>query len=230
MRYSHVADPASAAPSVSLSHAYLERLSAACERRQFTGTQASEKLRAAVGWTTLSQRDAMTVFELNHKVVSYRAWPTEVTLRWKGEGFTYWPSLGFDLVDGRQAIVDVVRREDEATPERAAFDDLLRRALAELGMGLSVVGERLLRNDRSLPNARAITREAGWPVDAAAQFSCVRRFAAFGRPMSLGSLGQESRELRATACVLAMRRVLAIDLRAPSVDHCAIRLGMEGAA
>ena len=201
--------------------------------RQLRGQLCSVKMNRHVGWTSASQRDAMTLLELQHSVVAYEAWPLPVEMAVEGERFAYHPSLGLSLRNGRGAVLDIVRAEDGGTPERAAFDVLLARALAISGLRLIVMDEDAVRKDGRLPNAREVMRAVGCPVDARSEFACVRFLGNRKGPVTLGELrrtGPHGPGLRSTACVLAMRRVVAIDLSAPSPDECAVSLPAREAA
>lgn len=194
---------------------------------------ASEKMRGPVAWTAASQRDAMTLLELHHDVVAYEAWPLAVSITVDGEEAEYHPSIGMTLADGGKVVIDLVRPDEEGTDARRALDILLADALRSLGIQLIIMSERALRTDPRLVNARTILRSSGWPVSPEAEFGCVRLLADRGLPMTLGELlmtGAQGPELSGTACVLAMRRVLAIDLHAQAANDCSVRLPRREAA
>ena len=227
--------PGDAAQDIRLSSAasFAARAAEGRRFRQLRGRLCSAKMDRHVGWTSTSQRDAMTLLELQHNVRAYEAWPLQVEVAVDGERFAYHPSLGLRLRKGRRAVLDIVPSEDGGTPERAAFDVLLARALALSGLTLIVMGEDAVRKDSRLPNAREVMRAVGCPVDAGSEFACVRFLAGRDGPVTLGELhgiGPNGPKLRSTACVLAMRRVVAIDLNAPSPDECPVSLPAREAA
>jgi hypothetical protein len=203
---------------------HVARLAEQRRFRQARGMFPSEKMRSPVSWTTLYQRDAMMLLELQHGVVDYEAWPVCVHLRVGAELFEYHPSLGLTMEDGRKTALDMFSERDCTLSERSTFEAVLRPALAEQGYGLIRVGEQGIRQDRCLTNAREVIRSAGWPVGEGARFGCVRRLAQSGGSATLGTLAAEDLKLSGTARVLAMRRVLAIDLRSPSLADCVVRL------
>ncbi len=226
MRYSALDDSVSVSQCAQA--AYFARLSETSAFRQPRGMLASEKLRGAALWTTAAQRDAMTLFELHHNVVSYEAWPLEVMVQASQDEFPYHPSVGLTLSSGRRVALDIVRKEDEGTELRTEFDHALEEALGLAGYGLITLWESNLRHDVCLKNARDVMRAKGPAVDAKAEFGCVRHLADLGTSVMLAELKAKCAELARTACVLAMRRVLSIDLRAPSMNECSVRLPAQG--
>lgn len=205
---------------------FVERLVQARQFRQPRGTLPSEKMRGAAAWTTTSQRDAMILLETRHEVAAYRAWPDPVTVMVGSRQFDYYPSLGFTLSNGHKFALDLVRPEDENTCPRQLFDLLLRQALSSLGVHLLCQSERALRHDHRLPSARAVLRAAGWPVSPADEFACLNILAGRGAPVTVGELraGPRGHELAGIACVLSMRRVLALNICPSGLNACSVRL------
>ncbi len=184
----------------------------------------SEKMQAPALWTTGAQRDAMTLFEVHHAVRSYRAWPPDAVVQLSNDRAYHLP-LGITLVDGRQAAVDIVRQGEERTAARRALDRLLPEVLKERGIGFVLLTEGQLFGDRRLPHAREVLRAAGWPVASEQEFTCVGLLRELGGAATLSTLretGPSGAALVGTACVLAMRRKLRIDLTATSFDLCTV--------
>ena len=76
-------------------------------------------------------------------------------------------------------------------------------------------------------------RSVGSPVAPGADFAFARMLRERRRPVTLGELrrtGANGPELSDAACVLAMRRVLAIDLRAERPEDCRVSLPVQEAA
>ncbi len=208
-----------------------EALVAANANRQSRGMLPSEKMRGPVLWTFPAQRDAMMLFELHDGVRSYRAWPEHAAVR-LGDGRDYLPALGATLADGRELVLDIVRYCDEFSAPRRRLDETLASELAGRGIAYLPVTERQAEGDPRLPNAREVLRASGWPVGAREQFDCVGAVRDFGRGATLDALrsaGERGPALAAAACVLSMRRVLAIDLRAPVPGGCRVHVPVRSA-
>ena len=124
--------------------------------RQARGMLCSEKMSRPVMWTSAFQRDAMMLLELQHSVCAYEAWPPAIKLDADGERIEYHPSIGITFQNGRRAVIDIVRSDHQGTTERAAFDVLLSTVLAQDDISLVTMGERALRHDPRLANARAV--------------------------------------------------------------------------
>jgi len=211
--------------------AYFTRTAEAQRHRQTRGRLCSEKMAAHMEYTFLVQRDAMILLELRHSVRSYGCWPDPVHVTVGGRTFPYRASVGARLADGAEAIIDIVRTEDAGTPERLAADELLAAAAVASGKKHIVMRDRAVAKDAMLPNARDVMRAVGGPADATAERACLGMLA--DGPMTLGGLraSESARSgLRRAACVLAMRRVLAIDLRAPTPDDCTVAIVSREAA
>ncbi len=209
---------------------HIARLVAFNSYRQRRGMLASEKMRGPVFWTTDAQKNAMILFELHDAVTSYSAWPITVPLVVDGLCYEYRPALGLTMSDGRKVAVVLVRSEDQGTARQLAFDQLLIGVLASVGFGVIFMPEDGIRNDPRLKNARAVMRSSGWAVGPAEQFQCVRLVTQFGGSATIGQLaetGPSGRELSCVACVLAMRRILLIDLRAPDLRACRVGLRVD---
>ncbi len=192
----------------------------------------SQKMRGPASWTFQAQCDAMMLFELHDYVCSYRAWPEHAAVR-LDDGKDYFPALGATLADGREMVIDFIRHGDEASGPRRQLDEAIERALKPMGISYLPMTERQARSDPRLPNARRVLRSSGWPVGRKEEFECVGAVRDLGREATLDTLratGQSGPALAETACVLSMRRVLAIDLRAPSPGACRLHLPARAAA
>lgn len=197
------------------------------------GMLPSEKLGRPAHWTTLAQRDAMTLLELRHIVVDYVAWSTPVELRIGGEAVVYHPSVGGTYAGGKELVIDLVRPAEAGTAAREELNAMLAEGLRARGAAFIAISEDKVSSDPRLPNARAVMRACGWRASPGQQERCVRLIASRGRCVTLGHLAhppEGSAEMRGTACVLAMRRVLAIDLGAPTPDGCSVSLPVREAA
>ena len=210
---------------------YVARAVEARRYRQSRGKLCSAKMGRHMDWTSFPQRDALILLELRHSVRAYTAWPGPVPVPSCDGVAEYHPSIGATLADGNGVLIDLVRPSEAGTPERKAFDALLASAAAGLGLKLVVMREDAVSNDRLLPNAREVMRAVGRAVDPGAEGSCRRMLS--GGAATLGALrrnGPDGQRQRDAACILAMRRLLRIDLDAPDADGCTVSLPAQEAA
>lgn len=202
-------------------------VAAAVERRRFRqrrGIFVSEKMGGLLSWTNAGQCDALTLLEFVHEVAAVETWPEPIVLDLGYSEYAYPASLGLTYGNGRRAILDLVRAEDVATPHGRALHALLTEKLAGEGILFMQHDPRRLRHDPRFPNALAALRSVRAPVDEADEFRFLRMLREHGVPIKLKDLDARGPRLADTACVLAMRRRLSIDLSAPSPGDCAVSL------
>ena len=202
-------------------------VAATVERRRFRqrrGIFVSEKMGGPLNWTNAGQCDALTLLEFVHEVAAVETWPEPILLDMGLSGHAYPASLGLTYGNGRKAILDLVRSEDACTANGKALHALLAEKLAGEGILFMQHDPSGLRHDPRFPNALAALRSVRAPVDEADEFSFLRMLRKHGTPIKLKELDARGGRLADTACVLAMRRSLLIDLSAPSPGECAVSL------
>lgn len=205
-------------------HDILVRLAALREHRQARGMLPSEKMRKPATWTTLKQRDTMMLLELQHDVVAYETWPVAASIRLGRNEIAYHPSLGFKLQDGRTIALELLGERSCSPAEGKALEDLLGQAVREHGYGFVMMRERAVAGDKHLAMAREVVGASGWPVGTKASVETIGKLAGFGGRATVDELTDGEVEARGTVCVLVMRRMLAIDLRAATLGECVVRL------
>ena len=202
-------------------------VSQAVERRRYRqrrGIFVSEKMGGPINWTTAGQCDALTLLEFVHEVTAVETWPEPVLLDIGPSGCAYPASIGLTYANGRRGILDLVRADDGGTPHGKALHASLARTLAADGILFMQHDPRHLRHDPRFPNALAALRSVRAPVDEADEFGFLRMLRKHGAPIKLKELDVRGARLADTACVLAMRRSVLIDLSAPSPGDCAVSL------
>lgn len=206
---------------------YSERLAHRQANRQSRGVYPSEKCPEAHNFTFYAQRDSLRLLELNHGVVAFETWAPAYHLTVGGVEMKFHPPIQVIFASGRRGVIGFSLEDNSSEHRFRNVEEAMERAFAALDVLLLFQSEVLVKNDPYLPTAAKLLRSVRTEVEDRDVLG-IRRFlqARKGRAR-LGDLRDAHKNgshIWNVACVLAMRRVLRLDVRFARPEDCLVSL------
>jgi hypothetical protein len=184
---------------------------------------------ASLPWKNMRELEALSLFELDHRVDAIEMRPERVTVSVGDRVVTRIPT--FRLRSGTSvAVVDVLADARTADPDRLALTGALKTAYAARGIRYEVLRHAAVRAEPRLRNARRVLRGRGYEPHPEAELA-VTFVLSSGGPHSVGSVVASLPDygnVREAVYSLAARRRIAIDLWAHCPEDMTVRLAPRG--
>ncbi|MEJ1979044.1 MAG: hypothetical protein WDN49_25885 [Acetobacteraceae bacterium] len=184
---------------------------------------------ASLPWQNMRELEALSLFELDHRVDAIEMRPERVTVSVGDQAVTRIPA--FRLRSGTSvAVIDVLPDTRVADPERGALTGALKRAYAMRGIKYEVLRHADVRAEPRLRNARRVLRGRRYEPELETELAVISVLS-FGSGHSVGSVVAavpNHVNVREVVYSLAARHRVAIDLWAHRPEDMAVRLAPSG--
>lgn len=196
--------------------------------RTFSGSFTSIIQGASLPWHDRRELEALSLFELDHRVESIEMRPERVTLIIDGCPRSHIPAFRLRFGD-RSVAIDVLGDAATRDPSRQALTDVLTVVYAARGMRYTSIPHAAVRAQPRLRNSRLVLRARNYEPGLGTEMAIL---SVLSTPVSqtLASIVEELSDhpnVREAVYSLVTRRRVAVDLWAPKPEDMAVLLLAE---
>lgn len=183
-------------------------------RNRVHGVFASAKNARSIPWAWREQRDLMYLLELDPAVVSYDAMDEQVSLIVNGVAQTHLPAFKVRTTRG-QAVVDAICDRWLASQNGRRLIGAVEKAYSERGIPYVAIGSIAIRTEPRARNARWVLAHKSNALCAQAELHVRSALTDGNRTIGeLEAMMPDIEDVPGVVCLMAVRRHVALDLRA----------------